>query len=208
MASNGLVFRPGRGPSFILVGLVVIVIILFYSYWGVSSKNNKLLRDVSVLQDRLRVLAARKLTADKKGSALLTQITQLQEDKEQKDKVITSKDDRNAELSESLQKKEVELSKVRQQEVGRMFQNVNSIGEMCTYIIRIRLAHWRRFFYLTKLIFVCTFICIDTFHIRILSTYSRAGFFPFATSIILTVAKQPTFCNRERVAGYVNLYAR
>ena len=135
MASNGLVFRPGRGPSFILVGLVVIVIILFYSYWGVSSKNNKLLRDVSVLQDRLRVLAARKLTADKKGSALLTQITQLQEDKEQKDKVITSKDDRNAELSESLQKKEVELSKVRQQEVGRMFQNVNSIGEMCTYIL-------------------------------------------------------------------------
>lgn len=181
MASNGLVFRPGRGPSFILVGLIVIVIILFYSYWGVSSKNNKLLRDVSVLQDRLRVLAARKLTADKKGSALLTQITQLQEDKEQKDKVITSKDDRNAELSESLQKKEVELSKVRQQEVGRMFQNVNSIGEMCAYIIRIRLAHWRRFFSLTKLIFVCTFICIDTFHIRILSTYSRAGFFQFAT---------------------------
>lgn len=122
MASNGLVFRPGRGPSFILVGLVVIVIILFYSYWGVSSKNNKLLRDVSVLQDRLRVLAARKLTADKKGSALLTQITQLQEDKEQKDKVITSKDDRNAELSESLQKKEVELSKVRQQEVGSAFK--------------------------------------------------------------------------------------
>lgn len=122
MASNGLVFRPGRGPSFILVGLVVIVIILFYSYWGVSSKNNKLLRDVSVLQDRLRILAARKLTADKKGSALLTQMTQLQEDKEQKDKVITSKDDRNAELSESLQKKEVELSKVRQQEVGSAFK--------------------------------------------------------------------------------------
>lgn len=122
MASNGLVFRPGRGPSFILVGLVLVVIILFYSYWGVSSKNNKLLRDVSVLQDRLRVLAARKLTADKKGSALMTQITQLQEDKEQKDKAINSKDSKNSELTKSLQNKDSELSKFREQEVGKILK--------------------------------------------------------------------------------------
>lgn len=114
MASNGIVFRPGRGPSFILVGLVVIVIILFYSYWGVSSKNNKLLRDVSVLQDRLRVLAARKLTADKKGSALVSQITQMQDEKE---KVINSKDSKIAQMAETLQSREDELTKVRKQEV-------------------------------------------------------------------------------------------
>lgn len=49
MVFNGLVFRLGRGLFFILVGLVVIVIIFFYSYWGVFLKNNKLFRDVSVL---------------------------------------------------------------------------------------------------------------------------------------------------------------
>lgn len=115
MASNGIVFRPGRGPSFILVGLVVIVIILFYSYWGVSSKNNKLLGDVSVLQDRLRVLAARKLTADKKGSALMSQITQLQGEK---DKVIHAKDSKISEVTSLMQNKVSELTKVREQEVG------------------------------------------------------------------------------------------
>ena len=118
MASNGIVFRPGRGPSFILVGLVVIVIILFYSYWGVSSKNNKLLRDVSVLQDRLRVLAARKLTADKKGSALVSQITQMQDEKE---KVINSKDFKIAQMTKTLQSKEDVLIKVREQEVCKGF---------------------------------------------------------------------------------------
>ena len=121
MASNGIVFRPGRGPSFILVGLVVIVIILFYSYWGVSSKNNKLLRDVSVLQDRLRVLAARKLTADKKGSALVSQITQMQDEKE---KVINSKDSKIAQMAEALQSREDELTKVRKQEVCKGFLHV------------------------------------------------------------------------------------
>ena len=118
MASNGIVFRPGRGPSFILVGLVVIVIILFYSYWGVSSKNNKLLRDVSVLQDRLRVLAARKLTADKKGSALVSQITQMQDEKE---KEINSKDSMIAKMTETLHSKDADLVKFRQQEVGESF---------------------------------------------------------------------------------------
>ena len=118
MASNGIVFRPGRGPSFILVGLVVIVIILFYSYWGVSSKNNKLLRDVSVLQDRLRILAARKLTADKKGSALVSQITQMQEEKE---KVINSKDFAITQMTKTLESREAELREVREQEVCKGF---------------------------------------------------------------------------------------
>ena len=121
MASNGIVFRPGRGPSFILVGLVVIVIILFYSYWGVSSKNNKLLRDVSVLQDRLRILAARKLTADKKGSALVSQITQMQEEKE---KVINSKDFTITQMTKTLESREAELREVREQEVCIKFPSL------------------------------------------------------------------------------------
>lgn len=136
MASNGIVFRPGRGPSFILVGLVVIVIILFYSYWGVSSKNNKLLKDVSVLQDRLRVLAARKLTADKKGSALVSQITQMQDENE---KVVNSKESKISDISKTLQNREAELTKFRKQEVGLDFLayriNLNTIS-----LIRLKLC--------------------------------------------------------------------
>ena len=117
MASNGLVFRAGRGPSFILVGLVVVVIILFYSYWGVSSKNNKLLRDVSVLQDRLRVLAARKLTSDKKSSALVTQLTQVQDEKEKFEGALKSKDSQVSDIKARLKEKEQELVGLHSKEV-------------------------------------------------------------------------------------------
>ena len=117
MASNGLMFRAGRGPSFILVGLVVVVIILFYSYWGVSSKNNKLLRDVSVLQDRLRVLAARKLTSDKKSSALVTQLTQLQGEKDKVDVDLKTKDSQVSDVKMRLKEKEQELAALLAKEV-------------------------------------------------------------------------------------------
>lgn len=110
-------FRAGRGPSFILVGLVVVVIILFYSYWGVSSKNNKLLRDVSVLQDRLRVLAARKLTSDKKSSALVTQLTQLQGEKDKVDVDLKTKDSQVSDVNMRLKEKEQELEALLAKEV-------------------------------------------------------------------------------------------
>ena len=115
-SSNGVItFRAGRGPSFILVGLVLIVVILFYSYWGVSSKNSKLLKDVSILQDRLRVLAARKLTADKKGSALITQITQLQEES---GRALNMKDTKISQVLEQMQRKEIELETLQKRQVG------------------------------------------------------------------------------------------
>ncbi|XP_073242257.1 uncharacterized protein [Porites lutea] len=132
MASNGLMFRAGRGPSFILVGLVVVVIILFYSYWGVSSKNNKLLRDVSVLQDRLRVLAARKLTSDKKSSALVTQLTQLQGEKDKVDVDLKTKDSQVSDVKMRLKEKEQELAallakeKFYNEELAKLRQGMNS----------------------------------------------------------------------------------
>ncbi|KAJ7385267.1 hypothetical protein OS493_016338 [Desmophyllum pertusum] len=92
-------------------------------------QNNKLLGDVSVLQDRLRVLAARKLTADKKGSALMSQITQLQGEK---DKVIHAKDSKISEVTSLMQNKVSELTKVREQEktyqveVDKLRRGVNS----------------------------------------------------------------------------------
>ena len=67
-------FRSSRGPSLLVVGLAIAALVLFYGYWSVSSKNSQLLRDVNILQDRLRVLAAQKLAADRKNTALTSQM--------------------------------------------------------------------------------------------------------------------------------------
>ena len=125
MASNGLVFRAGRGPSCVLVGLVCVIIILCYSYWGLSSNNQRLIKDVGILEDHLRVLAARKLTSDKKNTMLTKELTQVQKEKE---KVEESIRERNVDISDAknqLKEKGDELSKLHDQEVTYVPFNVS-----------------------------------------------------------------------------------
>ena len=122
MASNGLGMRAGRGPSCILVCLVVVVITLFYSYWGVSSKNSTLLKEVSVLEDRMRTLAARKLTSDKKSSALTSELTKLQKEKDKLGENVKSKDLQIEDTNKQLSEKENDLLKLHDQEVRHLYK--------------------------------------------------------------------------------------
>lgn len=130
MASNGLGMRAGRGPSCVLICLVVVVITLFYSYWGVSSKNSTLLKEVSVLEDRMRTLAARKLTSDKKSSALSSELTKLQKEKGRLGEILKSKDLQVEETSKQLSEKENELLKLHEQEVRPLYK-------LSLFIIRV-----------------------------------------------------------------------
>ena len=125
-APNGRVsFRASRGPSFLVVGLAVVSVILFYSYWSVSSKNSRLLKDVSILQDRLRVIAAKKVTADKRNSALANQIQQERNeylrqssaDKKAREEEKTRLSRTAEDLSISVKTKEEKLEKLEQEEV-------------------------------------------------------------------------------------------
>ena len=130
MASNGLGMRAGRGPSCVLICLVVVVITLFYSYWGVSSKNSTLLKEVSVLEDRMRTLAARKLTSDKKNSAVTSELTKLQKEKDRLGEILKSKDLQVEETSKHLREKENELLKLHEQEVRHLYK-------LSLFIIRV-----------------------------------------------------------------------
>ena len=122
MASNGLGMRAGRGPSCILVCLVVVVITLFYSYWGVSSKNSTLLKEVSILEDRMRTLAARKLTSDKKSAALTSELTKIQEENNKMGEIMKSKDFQIEQTKKQLSEKESELTKLHEQEVRHLYK--------------------------------------------------------------------------------------
>ena len=130
MASNGLGMRAGRGPSCVLICLVVLVITLFYSYWGVSSKNSTLLKEVSVLEDRMRTLAARKLTSDKKSSALTSELTKLQKEKSKLGETLKSQVLQVEETSKQLSEKENELLKLHEQEVRHLYK-------LSLFIIRV-----------------------------------------------------------------------
>ena len=82
-----------------------------------------LLRDVSVLHVRLRLLAVRELTSDKKGSALVTKLTKMQDENEKIEGVVKSKESEIGDARSQLQDKVSELLKLHRQEICRLIQS-------------------------------------------------------------------------------------
>ncbi|XP_046549916.1 translation initiation factor IF-2-like isoform X3 [Haliotis rubra] len=71
MTANGRgTMRPqGRTPPFLLIGLLVVMCILGYSYWSVASTSSDQALQIVTLQDEVRILSTRKMEADKRSEA-------------------------------------------------------------------------------------------------------------------------------------------
>ena len=64
----------GRTPSFVVVGLMIVIAILGFNYWNVSSKNSMLAREVNESRDRIRFAAVKKLAMEKRNDALMQKV--------------------------------------------------------------------------------------------------------------------------------------
>ncbi|XP_046366800.2 RNA polymerase II degradation factor 1-like isoform X5 [Haliotis rufescens] len=71
MTANGRgTMRPqGRAPPFLLIGLLVVMCILGYSYWSVASTSSDQASQIVTLQDEVRILSTRKMEADKRSES-------------------------------------------------------------------------------------------------------------------------------------------
>lgn len=55
-----------RSPPFLVIGLLVALVILGANYWNLSSNNSKLAFEVAELQDQVRQISAKRISAEKK----------------------------------------------------------------------------------------------------------------------------------------------
>lgn len=78
----------------------------------------------------MRTLAARKLTSDKKSSALTSELTKLQKEKGKLGETLKSQVLQVEETSKQLSEKENELLKLREQEVRHLYK-------LSLFIIRV-----------------------------------------------------------------------
>ena len=78
----------------------------------------------------MRTLAARKLTSDKKNSAVTSELTKLQKEKDRLGEILKSKDLQVEETSKHLREKENELLKLHEQEVRHLYK-------LSLFIIRV-----------------------------------------------------------------------
>jgi chromosome segregation ATPase len=82
MAANGRGhMRPnsgGKSPPFVVIGLLVVIAILAFNYWSLSSKNNLLSMDVEEVGMKYRSTQAKKIDVEKRNAELSSLLAEAQ----------------------------------------------------------------------------------------------------------------------------------
>ncbi|XP_042350757.1 protein GOLM2 isoform X2 [Plectropomus leopardus] len=85
MVGFGANRRGGRLPSFILIFLMVIIAILSFNYWAMSSKHNRLLDELVEVQSQVKRTDAARSRLEKRNSELMVQVDTHRKQIDQKD---------------------------------------------------------------------------------------------------------------------------
>ncbi|KAJ3594040.1 hypothetical protein NHX12_006372 [Muraenolepis orangiensis] len=77
--------RGGRLPSLVLIGLMVILAVLSFNYWTVSSKHGRLLDEVAEVQAQAKRTDAARSRLEKRNTELMAQVDTHRRQVDQKD---------------------------------------------------------------------------------------------------------------------------
>ncbi|XP_064170022.1 protein GOLM2-like isoform X1 [Anguilla rostrata] len=85
MVGFGANRRGGRLPSFILIALMVVILILSFNYWAVSNKHSRLLDELAEVQTQVKRTDAARSRLEKRNSELMVQVDTHRKQIDQKD---------------------------------------------------------------------------------------------------------------------------
>ncbi|KAJ8417644.1 hypothetical protein AAFF_G00224870 [Aldrovandia affinis] len=85
MVGFGANRRGGRLPSFILIALMVVILVLSLNYWTVSSKHGRLLDELMEVQTQVKRTDAARSRLEKRNSELMAQVDSHRKQIDQKD---------------------------------------------------------------------------------------------------------------------------
>lgn len=116
-----------RSQSFIFIGLLVVIVILCFNYWNVSSKNGLLTKEITDLTDKIRQTAIRKISVEKRNEGLMQQhrecmdaSNRANDDNKRKDSDITSLRSQLSEKENILNMNGVEIEDLKKQMVHKL----------------------------------------------------------------------------------------
>ncbi|CAF1067043.1 unnamed protein product [Adineta steineri] len=103
----------GRTPSFIVVGLVIIMFLLGIFYMSCSSKNSELRSSVEQFEDRIRSLTLKNSDLDKRIESINSRKHELEEEKLNIQKQMEKKDSEINDLNTKLNEKIADLQSLK-----------------------------------------------------------------------------------------------
>ena len=106
MAANARgAMRPAhanRTPSFIFIGLLVVIGILGFNYWNVTTKNSTLSRKLNDMTDRFRKMSVDKTTAESRFEELNKRLKECEHELGTQKTRVTNKDEEINSLTNQL----------------------------------------------------------------------------------------------------------
>jgi len=103
----------GRTPSFIVVGLVIIMFLLGLFYMSCSSKSNELRMSLEQFEERIRSLTIKNSDAEKKIANINSRKHEIEEEKLTIQRQIEKKDSEINDLNTKLNERTAELQSLR-----------------------------------------------------------------------------------------------
>ncbi|CAM4865600.1 unnamed protein product [Rotaria socialis] len=120
-----------RTPSFIVVGLVIIMLLLGLFYMSCSSKNNELRLSLEQYEERIRLLTIKNSDVDRKLENMISRKRELEEEKltiqRQMEKKDSEVNDLNTKLNEKLA--EIQSLKTDKNVLDEQLKDYKSVSE-------------------------------------------------------------------------------
>ncbi|XP_066976131.1 protein GOLM2-like isoform X12 [Macrobrachium rosenbergii] len=118
----------GRTPPYILVGLVLVIVILGFNYWTLSSQNADLSQELEKLQSEIKISAMKQEQSEKKNSALQETVHEMDGLSNRLKKEIQDDKDALKASSIEVQKLKYEITTLKNK-VAKMQEQISSLNQ-------------------------------------------------------------------------------
>lgn len=109
---------PGRTPPFVLVGLLVLVGFLSYSYWSLSSRNGELETELNDLHIQKKDSEGRSVEIEKRLEKAQLDLNVARENQEKASKQIQDLESQLANVKTDISNKQADVEKYQSQLVS------------------------------------------------------------------------------------------
>jgi peptidoglycan hydrolase CwlO-like protein len=108
-----MVARTNRTPTFILVGLFIVIFILSYNYWLSIKTNADLEQRLVSMGDKFTDLTNKKSSVDKQNDIFSNRIKFFEERSETNQQAINKKDEEMNEINRKLKESNSEVERLK-----------------------------------------------------------------------------------------------
>ncbi|XP_042878882.1 uncharacterized protein LOC122257585 isoform X8 [Penaeus japonicus] len=118
----------GRTPPFILVGLVLVVLILAFNYWTLSSQNADLQQEIEKIQAEVKISAVKQEQSEKKNAALGETVHEMEELSGKLKQKLKEEDDALSKADKANREKNYEITSLKNQ-VAKFEEQILSLTQ-------------------------------------------------------------------------------